>query len=173
MVAVNFAKISIGRPIDYMDLDTMERYREKAISLLEQMIRSKGKEPSDYVIRDILPKTDLGFAQEEWKVSYSSAYTEETLVDITLKEKFVAIYGYTNLNPQPKTVVLKFKKGVDVLYLLNVQPLYIFEKPVCYFDPIGYGENDQMIVTGIANATGTDNPVLLGVVAELVSKTIS
>ena len=86
MVSVSFAKVSIGRPIKYMHLDSMEEYRQKAIALLEQMIRSKGEDPKDYVIRDILPKTDLGFTNEEWKVSYSSAYSEETLVNVKLEE---------------------------------------------------------------------------------------
>jgi len=173
MVSVNFAKLSVGRPIKYMDLGTMEKYREKAIKLLEQMIRSKGEDPKDYVIRDILPKTDLGFANEEWKVSYSSAYSEETLVNVKLEEKFISIYGYANLSPQPKTTVLKFKKGVKELYVLNVQQHYIFEIPIIYFDPIGYAENDQMIISGIANATGTDNPIFFGYVAEPANKTIS
>jgi hypothetical protein len=70
-------------PARELRLETIIQARDEAVRILQDLIRTRGKDPRAYVIRDILPKTDLGLSNEEWKISYTSAYTWEDKVDKT------------------------------------------------------------------------------------------
>lgn len=158
---------------DLRDED-VKKYREAAVNLLKAMIASVGKNPDEYIFRDILPSTDLGLASDDWSISYAAANTEETKINKTLEEnKFIAFYGYTNLSANPKTVWVKFYKGSEPIDVFHVQKLYSKDDPTGLFPPIGYKEGDVTKVSFYGNAAGTDRPVLLGVVAERRGVTVT
>ena len=160
-------------PKEELEISDLKKYRDTALSQLESLIRSVGKDPKDYIFRDILPKTDLGLANEEWRITYTTAYAWETKVNITLpSDKFIVFYGYTNLSGSPKTVAIKFYKGAIPIELIQVENLYPYVEPVGYFKPFGYREADILKIDFYGTATGDDKPVLRGVVAELKSVTI-
>jgi len=164
---VEFAVESYARLGLSLKEEQVQNIRELAKSELAKAIKAKGKNPADYTITDIMPKTDLGLANEEWKHSYSAAYTEEDFVDKTLEdEKFIVIYGYTNLSPDPKTLYFKFYKGASVEKVVHVQSAYIQEVPIVYFDPQVWSEGDKMRIALYGKDTGDDYPVFLGFVAQ-------
>ena len=147
--------------------EQVQSIRELAKAELVKAIEAKGKHPEDYTITDILPKTHLGLDSEEWKHSFTTAYEEEAFVDKTLEdEKFIVLYGYTNLSPDPKTLYFKFYKGASIDKVVHVQGLYVQEEPYAYFDPEVWSEGDRMKIMLYGKATGDDYPVFLGFVAQ-------
>ena len=161
-------------PKDELTIDDLKAYRDNALALLEKLIRSVGKHPEDFVFRDILPSKDLGFSTDEWKISYSAADTWETKVDVTLPEnKFIVFYGYANKSATPKTVGVKFFSGAVPIEVIQVERLYTKDDPTGYFRPFGFKEGEELVIQFYGNATGDDEPVLLGVVAELRGTTIN
>ena len=161
-------------PIDELTVEDLKRYRDAALAELERLIRSVGKNPSDFIFRDILPAKDLGFSTDEWKITYSSANTWQKLVDKTLPEnKFIVFFGYTNKSANPKTVAVKFYAGAVPKDVIQVERLYTKDDPTGYFKPFGYKEGEEMVIEFYGNATGDDEPILFGVVAELKGTTIA
>ena len=159
-------------PKQELTIDDLKRYRDSALSLLEDMIRAVGKNPQDFVFRDILPKTDLGLTNEEWKITYSAAYTEETKVNKTLPEnKFIVFYGYTNLASNPLTLYIRFYSGSIPVEIIQVEHVYTYLEPTGYFKPIGFREGETLKIAFYGKAAGDDYPVLRGVVAELSGET--
>ena len=160
-------------PDEELSLDEIKRFRQEALSMLEMMIRDVGKNPEDYIVRDILPHVDLGFPHDEWLINYDAAYTEQKIVDLKLPEdKFIVFYGYLNLSPSPKTLYIKFFRGSIPVRIAHVERLYGYRLKRGRFYPIGFRENERMQIFMYGNATGPDRPVLLGMVAELKGETV-
>jgi len=148
--------------------------RQEASRILTDLIKARGKKPEAYVIRDILPKTDLTLTNEEWKVSYTAAYTWEKKIDVTVPEdKFIVFYGYQNNSASPKTLAIKFYKDVTPIEVIQVENLYTYMEPIGFFTPLGWGESEGLKAEFYGNAAGDDYPVLRGLVAELRKKTIA
>jgi len=159
--------VSYVRPAGTLKIEDIQGFRTRAKELLTQLIAKKGKNVANYTIRDILPKTDLGEANEEWKHSYAAAYTEETFINKTLDDdRFLVLYGYTNNGGLPKTLYLYMYRGAAPIKLIHVQHLYAQEEPTGYFEPEGWAEKETVTVKVYGNATGDDYPVLLGLFAE-------
>ena len=148
--------------------------RREAVRLLTESIRARGKDPGAYVIRDILPKTDLGLANEEWSITYTSAYTWEAKIDFELPEdKFVVFYGYQNNSGNPLTLALKFYKDVVPIEVIQVENLYTYNEPIGFFTPLAWSESERLKIEFYGRASGSDYPVLRGFVAELRKKTVA
>lgn len=152
----------------------IQKIREMAKEELEKAIRAKGKNPEDYIITDILPKDDLGLANNEWKHTFSAAYTEETWINKTLDDDvFMTFYGYANASAVPKTLYVKYMRGASTEKVFHVQHVYTQMEPIAYHEPITYSESDTLKVLLYGNATGEDYPILLGLVAMPRSKRIT
>jgi hypothetical protein len=160
-------------PKNEMKFEDLLKAREASINLLTSLIKERGKSPNGYVIRDILPKTDLGLANEEWKISYTSAYTWETKIDKTLEDdKFIVLYGYHSNSAVPKTTAIKFFVDVRPIEVIEVENLYTYMEPIGFFTPLGWSEGEVLRIDFFGNSTGDDYVVLRGFVAERKSKTI-
>jgi hypothetical protein len=161
-------------PFKELRFEDILRARQEAQNLLVEAIRARGKRPEEYVVRDILPKTDLGLANEEWKISYTSAYTWETKINLTLPEdKFIVFYGVAVNSAAPKTTAIKFYKDVTPIEVVEVEKLYVYDEPIGFFTPLAWSESETLRVDFYGNATGDDYIVLLGFVAEKRRKTIA
>jgi hypothetical protein len=171
---IEVAKISYAKPVSGVTVQQVQEYKQKAIKLLENMIRKKGKKPEDFIVRDVLPKTDLGLTNEEWSISYSAAYTEEEKINKTLgDDEFLVIYGYANDYPTPKTLYIKLTRGSVPIKIIHTQAIHLQEIPIGFFEPEGWAEGETIKVAFYGNATGTDRPILLSLWAEPKEKTIS
>ena len=144
-MAVEVAKVSYAKPIVGLTVQMQQEYKQKAIALLQDMIRRKGKNPADFVIRDVLPSTDLGFSNEEWTHTYSSSYTEETYFTKTLDDdNFLVVYGYANNYQTPRTLYMKFVKGSVPVKIIHTQAVHIQEVPIAFFEPEGWMEGEKI-----------------------------
>jgi len=161
-------------PMAEIKLEDVIRARTVAVDYLKDAIKARGKSPDAYVIRDVLPKTDLGLANEEWKISYTSAYTWESKIDKTMEEdKFIVIFGYQNHSAAPKTLAIKFYKDVTPIEVIQVENLYAHEEKIGFFTPMVWSESEKIKVEFYGNAAGDDNTVFRGFVAELRRKTVA
>ena len=161
-------------PASEIRLDDIIRTRTEAVNALKNAISERGKKPDAYVIRDVLPKTDLGLANEEWKISYSAAYTWEAKIDKSLEEdKFIVLFGYQNHSATPKTLAIKFYKDVTPIEVIEVENLYAYRDKIGFFTPLVWSESEKIKVEFYGNAVGDDNTMLRGFVAELRRKTIA
>jgi hypothetical protein len=148
--------------------------RQEAARILTELIKARAKKPEAYVIRDILPKTDLGLANEEWRISYTSAYTWEAKVTKTLSEDtFVVFYGFQNNAADPKTLAIKFYKDITPIEVIQVENLYTYGEPIGFFTPLGWCESETLKIEFYGKAAGDDFPVLRGFWAELRKKTVA
>ncbi len=160
-------------PMKEIELKTVITNRDMAVKKLKEAIAARGKKPEAYVIRDILPKTDLGFANEEWKISYTSAYAWETKVNLTLPEdKFIVLFGFHNNAANPLTLAIKFYKDVIPIEVVQVENLYAYDEPIGFFTPLVWSESETLKIEFYGKAAGDDYPVLRGFVAELKKKTV-
>lgn len=165
--------VSYAVPVDELTIDDLKSIRDASLAELENMIRSVGKNPEDYNVRDILPATDLGLPSESWSVSYTAANTWVRLVNITVPQNvFIVFYGYTNKSASPKTVAVKFYSGAVPVAIFQLEKLYTKREPTGYFKPLGFKEFERLAIEFYPRATGADEPTLLGFVAELRGTTI-
>jgi hypothetical protein len=173
VVCVSVARYVV--PFKELELSTIIKARDASVQMLRDAIRARGKNPEAYVIRDILPKTDLGLANEEWKISYTSAYTWETKINLTLPEdKFVVLYGVAfRRGATPKTLAIKFYKDVNPIAVIQVESLFAFDEMIGFFGPFVWGEAETLRIDFYGSAAGDDSVVLRGFVAELKRKTIT
>jgi len=162
-------------PMGEVKLEDVIAARKEATRLLTEAISARGKKPEAYVIRDILPKTDLGLANEEWKISYAAAYAWEKKVDLTLPEdKFVVFFGYFNNSATPKTLAIKFYKDVTPIEVIEVENVYTYKNnPIGFFTPLVWSESEKLTAEFYGNAVGDDTPGIRGFVAELKRKTVA
>jgi hypothetical protein len=169
--------VSVARyvvPFKELELSTIIKARDASVQMLKEAIRARGKNPDAYVVRDILPKTDLGLTNEEWKISYTTAYAWETKINITLPEdKFIVFYGVHLNSAVPKTLAIKFYKDVNPIEVIQLENLFTFDEPIGFYGPFVWGEAETLRVDFYGNATGDDYIVLRGFVAELKRKTIT
>ena len=161
-------------PFKELELSTVIKARDASVQALKDAIKSRGKNPDAYVVRDILPKTDLGLANEEWKITYTTAYSWQTVISQTMPEdKFIVLYGVQLNSPVPKTLAIKFYKDVNPVEVIEVENLFTYQEPIGFFSPLVWSESETIRVDFYGNATGDDYIVLRGFVAELKRKTIA
>ena len=162
-------------PRSDLTLEKIEQLRQITIRGIEEAIKSKGKNPEDYIITDALPKEDFGLPNNEWKITYTAAYTEETKVNLKVPEdKFIGIYGVAIYSAVPITTYIKFKKGVNTLAVYELEKLFMEDVVEGYFKfPIIYRENDDMKIDFHAVKAGDEYIVLKAFVATKEKERIS
>jgi hypothetical protein len=161
-------------PFEDTDLAFRTRMREEAILMLSRLVESVGKRPEDYIVRNIFPSLDLDFANDQWVISFTAPNAWEAKIDISVPEnKFIVFYGYQNNSANPLTIALRFRKGTDVLEYVHVDNIYTYRYPIGFFAALGWKENEPLTIDFMGRAAGTDNPILLGLVAERVNVRVS
>lgn len=147
---------------------------------LKDLAVKKGivKSREDALVRDILPKTDLNFSNEDFTVTLSTANAWNTIVDYRLPDKkALAIYGVRLTSSTPKTAGIKFALGAGGAKTKEIvqieQALTTEEKEVIFEKPILYEDSQYMYIQYYAKDTGSDRVVLLGAVVEPQGEVIS
>jgi len=134
--------------------------------------------PEELIVRDLLPKTDLGFTNEEWVESVSAYGWARCISSIENdKEQLVAIYGVANLNPNPLTLAVKFTLGpgdAKVKDIWQIEQIYTnSERPEGYAkDYIIYHAPDTWSVFQYGKEAGTDRLVYYAKIVEKKGRTI-
>ena len=133
-------------------LDTVINTRKEAINALNEALRNYSKPMEQFLIRGIQPADDLGLANDEWKITYDSAYTWEEKINKDIPEnQFVVFFGFLNNAADPKTLSAKFYKDISPIHMIQVEDLYGFEQPYGYFKPKVWNENETLKVEFYGN----------------------
>jgi len=101
--------------------------RNEVIDAVVKIASTELKLPADkLVVRDIRPKTDLGYANEDYKeVTGSTTGVFETMCSGTMADqRWVAIYGVRDDSPSPSVTQLKFTIGGSDRVIWDIQGLY-------------------------------------------------
>jgi len=160
---------------------TMVRSLEERIKrYVKSLAVRKGIAASEdqLIVRDILPKTDLNLANEDWKEGLATANAWNTVFDFRVPEKkIIVFYGVRNIGNTPLTTAIKFAVGAGgakVKDIINVEKLEKSkEREVIFSTPILYEDGQYMFVQQYAKAAGTDSLVYLGFVVEPRGEVIS
>lgn len=160
----------------YLTKSEIQARREALARELVRRMVAKGvvKSVDEVALRDILPRTDLGFANEKWETDTLPAYEYTPVVEQRLPaNRMIGFYGVQDLSgglDTGITAVVRFKIGpgaARVLDIWQVQKIQseteregISEKDVIY-------ENQEYMTVEYYNIdTGVSNLMLLGLVAE-------
>ena len=135
--------------------------------------RMTGLTPDQLVVRNILPKTDLGLTNEYWETptltpnDWTNYFTKQLE-----NQKFVVFYGVADLSPDPKVTALKFKvgsgDGTKTLDVVHLEELFTnSERTDGYLKrPIIYKEQQYVNVDVYSKAAVSEPLVLRGFVVE-------
>ena len=140
--------------------------------LVQEAVSSKVVTSADQaVVRDLLPATDLGDATEVWVQAGLVINTWNTTYNATLpSKKIFVVYGCKNSNATPITTAIKFGLGAGpakVKDIWGVEPAWLELNTAGYStEPLLYKKEEQFTFLQYANANGTDNVILLGLVCE-------
>ena len=160
-------------PVTHMSLEEKRRIEEELKDELKRRALEQGVVTSedDLVIRDLLPKTDLGATNEVWTQTLSSgnAYNN-TYTPSASDKKVIGIYGVKNKATSPLTTAIKFSVGSGgaiVKDIWEIESVMLEENTEGIATmPIIYDKNETITIAQYASGTGTDGIILLGLVAE-------
>ncbi|MEM2661599.1 MAG: hypothetical protein QXS74_09800 [Nitrososphaeria archaeon] len=160
----------------YLTKDEIQARREALARELVKRMVTKGivKSPNEVAIRDILPKTDLGYPYEYWASPAIAQYTYTPVVSQRLPaNKMIGFYGVQDLKGGLDTglvSVIRFKIGPGAARVLDVWQIQKIEtekeKVGISEKDIIYENQDYMTIEFYGIDTGISTVALLGLVAE-------
>ncbi len=130
-------------------------------------------EPGQLIVRDLLPKNDIGITNQEWEfTTHSTANTAKSLGVSTPMpdDEYWGFYGYGDLTSTPNIYEIKFMSGAVTKELWNVQILRNMRDDKIGFamSPIIYAPSQPIAIYLTSSSAGaTTYPVFLGRVCEL------
>ena len=135
--------------------------------------RMTGLTPDQLVIRNILPKTDLGLTNEYWETPTLTANDWTNYFTRQLNnQQFMVFYAVADLSPDPKATALRFKVGsgggTKTLDVVHLEELFAnSERADGYLKrPIIYKETQYMNVDVYSKAAVSEPLILRGFVVE-------
>ena len=142
----------------------------KRIAIAKKVATSE----NELAVRDILPKTDLNYANEVWKTGSLPAFTYSTVSSLRVPDnKVIGFYGVRDLAGgigTGITSVIRFTLGPGkskVIDLWQIQKIESEEELEGYSDKmIIYGPGEYLGIDFYNIATGVSNVQLLGFVVE-------
>jgi len=176
--AKNFLEVDVEMsyiiPFSELDIAEIAAIKQQVIdALFSVAMKMTGLTRDQLVIRNLLPKTDLGLTNEYWETPSLTANDWTNYFTKQLAEQqFVVFYGVANLAPDPKATALRFKVGSEAgtktLDVVQLEELYTNTVRTDGFfkRPIIYKERQYSNVDVYSKATGTDPLMLRGFVAE-------
>jgi len=166
-------------PFSELDLADIASIKMQVIdALMSVATKMTGLSSDQLVVRNILPATDLGLANEHWETPTLTANTWTNYFTKQLDEQqFIVFYGVSNLSPDPKVTALRFKvgsgTGTKTLDVVQLEELYTnTERTDGFFKrPIIYKERQYVNVDVYSKADGVEPLVLRGFVIEPAGRT--
>jgi hypothetical protein len=147
--------------------------------LINRAIETKiATSPSDLIVRDLLPGTDLNGTSGEVWVQVCSAYQYNTAYSgKNPSTKMFAIFGVKNKNATPRTAALRFKVGAGgakVKDIWQIEQAYLESNTAVFTsDPIKYEKQETFVIENYGVTSGEDGVILLGRVVEPRNETIT
>jgi len=138
--------------------------------------------PDQIAVRAILPKTDLGYADETWQVSLANAGTYNTIVSLTVpSNKVIYVYGFKIPSKEfdPDVSFIRVWKGNELIDVIDVQKVFDGQeyKEIVLKQAIELNPNDTFKVevylrSGVTTPV-TKNIIVLGFVGEKLGTLIT
>jgi len=161
-------------PAAELDIAEIAAIKQQVMdALFSVATRMTGLTKEQLVIRNILPSTDLGLANEYWETPALTANDWTNYFTKQLdNQQFIVFYGVANLSPDPKVTALRFKvgsgAGTKTLDVVQLEELYTnTERTDGFFKrPIIYKERQYVNVDVYSKAAGTEPLMLRGFVIE-------
>ena len=147
--------------------------------LLNIAVQRTGVPRERWLIRDILPKTDLELSTESWSFDYSTANSENLVINKQLPQrKFIAFFGVAVRDPEPAAVYIKFATGAGgatVKDIIHLEDLYVKREPDAWLEePIVYEQQDWVKIYVYPSKVKTGEKLILkGYVAEIKGELIT
>jgi len=166
-------------PIKQLTLEDLARIKASIKEKLIREVSARLAIPREQVVvRDLLPKTDMGLTTEVWITPTLAANAWTKYFDKELpNRRFVAFYGVANnaADPIATGVYLKLgPTGATARAVWEIEELYADEIPVGVTDEIIlYRGGEHIFVEVYAKAAGTEPLVLLGMVGEPYGELVS
>jgi len=89
-----------------------KKEQEQLYKLLEKAVPAVARTVEEIVVRDILPKTDLGYPNEVWQTATLASGATSVISLTPLEDKVLGFYGIKYLEDTGLTTLLKFFSGV-------------------------------------------------------------
>lgn len=151
--------------------------------LLAFAVKETGKDPSEFVVRDIMAYQDLSFASEKWcnqTALVTVAWTKDFTKELP-KTKFMAFYGLISHTDNPYIIGTKYKVGVNGQTTRDVimhGRMRAEEVVKCYHDALLYKGGETIYVEhyneNSSNITQYAEALeIMGLVAEPYGEVIS
>jgi hypothetical protein len=170
-----------------MRLDALTQLRNRAIN-----VKRIAGNPSELVIRDILPHTDLGVAD----TAHAGAADEWWVVDAALplanvarilwvnvqlpQNRMLVIYGGAALSANPAIATIFFQSGpggATVRGIVQLEAIYAMLEPAYYLAKACLWDPQEWVyitvLPRVAAAINTDRHVLRGAIAEPLGEFLS
>lgn len=151
--------------------------------LIDFAVKETGKKIEDFVVRDIMAKQDLGFANEKW-CNQTALVTVDWTKDFSKelpKTKFASFYGLVSHADSPYIIGTKYKVGLngqttrDVIMHGRMRAEDVVK---CYHDAVLYKGTETIFVEHYNENSSNiaqygEALELLGLVAEPYGEVIS
>jgi len=146
--------------------------------LLDEASRRLALPRERLVVRDVLPKTDMGLANEEWITPSLTADTWTKYFDEKLPNtRFVCFYGVADNAADPIVTAVAMKMGPTggtTRGVWEIEEIFADEVPIGISDEaIMYRGGDHVFVECWAKAAGTEPLALKGMVCEPLGEVVS
>lgn len=140
--------------------------------LLDMASKELGVSVDELVVRDLMP-SDIGFSNEDWTVSASTANTYNDFTSTTVADnRFIAIYGVAGVDTDIVSAV-RFTSGAKTLDIWSLQEIRALQNRFkAAKRPIILRQNTAIDIDIYATSTGSVTMPLLGRVCELKGRTV-
>lgn len=157
---------------------TEDQYKALVDSIKTRLLNLAAKElnknPSELVLREVMPLTDLGYTTETWdneNALTATTWTKE-IGHALDPDEFIAFVGVENQTDDPQVIGIKFKVGSGGATTRDVQmieSLYTEENFKAMFkEPIIYKGNEYVYIEYYAKAAVAAAGEKIGLIAFIV-----
>lgn len=161
-------------PASELNVEDIISIKQQVIdALFKVAMKMTGLTKDQLVVRNLLPKTDLGLTNEYWETPSLTANDWTNYFTKQLdQQQFVVFYGVANLSPSPKATALRFKvgrgEGTKTLDVIQLEELYTntVRSDGFFKRPIIYKERQYVNVDVYSKAAGTEPLMLRGFAVE-------
>lgn len=146
------------------------------IALAENLVLRLVKEgivssKPEAVVREGLPSTDYGLANEAWVTAALAANAWNNYVNVALNQRrYSAHYGVSNRSPNPGISAVRYQigaGGANTMEVIPVEAMYAEQETTGYFaPPVLYKPGETMFIQVYGTLVQTEQFVLRNLVAE-------
>jgi len=142
--------------------------------------------PDQIAVRTLMPKEDLGYADDVWQVSLTTPGAYNAIVNLTMPQnKVIYVYGIKipSTTYDPQISFIRLWKGNELIDIIDTERVYDGKeyKEIVLKQPIELNPNDTFkvevyLASGVSASSSspvTKSVIILGYVGEKLGTTIT